>query len=448
MIVAEHTPLLNGAAPVTGDLRQAVGENSLMVGPVLVALHGSESSHAAIDAARALAARLGVDLRVVTVVEPEAVYGAGLDVWPLMPVPLDLGFGEAQAASVRRVLRAAIGSDDGWQLDVRHGRPAREICRMAEEIDASVIVMDAAPHRGLRHEVAGVRVLQVLRHARCPVLSVAPNFTRLPVKALAAIDFSPASIRAAQAALLMIPEGGALELLHVVLPVHFDQPFEDRSGALIGGDVGDELQRVRAELLRHAPPNVTITTQVRSGAVGSEVLRTAEALHADLIAVGAHGRGVVERLFVGSVASHVVHLAPVSVLAAPNPRPAEFMRLKLRMTDTVVSEDRTTWREVLDAFSTRNAGRRVTMEVDDPAIGAQMQTAGYVFRGMAYDPDGHRVDIMLGSPSGEGHLTRTIPAVKSIAVTASPAGRDMAVEVAHGHGHTLVMFEEPPKEER
>ena len=47
------------------------------------------------------------------------------------------------------------------------------------------------------------------------------------------------------------------------------------------------------------------------------VVWAAEKLGADLVIVGTHGRGAVGRLFVGSVATAVLHRAPCSVLVVP-----------------------------------------------------------------------------------------------------------------------------------
>ena len=44
--------------------------------------------------------------------------------------------------------------------------------------------------------------------------------------------------------------------------------------------------------------------------------------HADLVVVGSHGRSGLDRILLGSVASHVVAHAPCSVLVIKSPRPA------------------------------------------------------------------------------------------------------------------------------
>ena len=136
-----------------------------------------------------------------------------------------------------------------------------------------------------------------------------------------------------------------------------------------------------------------------------------------------------------------MHTASCPVLVSPPPGAAEFIRLELRMTGDATTDDPAAWRNVLADANSRNAGRVVDVEVDDPAIGAQVQATGYVLRGIDYDPADRRVEIMMGDgPDGDAHLTRSISHVRSIAIASAPDGRDVAIEIAQGRGHTLIQF--------
>jgi len=69
-----------------------------------------------------------------------------------------------------------------------------------------------------------------------------------------------------------------------------------------------------AKFLRKKNPALTITTAVIEGTPKSVILEEAEIFGADLIVVGSHGCGVIERFLLGSV-SHAVSLhAKCSVL--------------------------------------------------------------------------------------------------------------------------------------
>ena len=62
-----------------------------------------------------------------------------------------------------------------------------------------------------------------------------------------------------------------------------------------------------AKILRKKNPTLTITTVVIEGSPKSVILEEAETFGADLIVVGSHGAGAVERFLLGSV-SHAVSL--------------------------------------------------------------------------------------------------------------------------------------------
>lgn len=300
--------------------------NPALRGPVLLAIHGGESTPAAIGAAQLLAGRLGRELRVVTVVEAVPATGAPPDVLPALSVDATRVVEKASDV-VRQRLRDALGADAKWTLDVRIGSPGREIPRAARESNATLVIVDAAPRRGLRHVVAGVRALQVVAQSSCPVLSVSPSFPRLPATILAPVDFSPASIRAAQAALLLAADGARLLLVHCPMPLYYGHTVLDHSGGLVSGDVAHFFERTEAQLAPYAPAGVTIDMRTIEGSPVGEVLSIAEGLPAELIAVGTHGHGAVERLFVGSVAAGLLHSAPCPVLVSPPPTPDEFERL-------------------------------------------------------------------------------------------------------------------------
>jgi nucleotide-binding universal stress UspA family protein len=411
-------------------------------GPILLAIHGEEPTSAAITAARRLAERNELPLQVVTVVEYVRAFSGAQGMLPTVTT-LTPAFMDQQAETVRRRLGDALGDETKWSLDVRDGSPAREIASAAREVDATAIVVDAAPRRGVRHVVSGARALQVVGRSSCPVLSVAPSFAIPPLTIVAAIDFSPASIHAAQAALLFAAERATVFLVHSPLPIRLAHAARDAAGALFGGDTGAYFARVRAELDPFLPSGVTIVTRTIEGSVVSGVLALAESEHADLIVAGTHGPGPVERFFVGSTAAGLLHGAPCPVLVSPPPGAAEFVRLELHMSGDATTHDPAAWSAVLAEATTRDGGRKVTVEVDDPSIGSRAQVEGFELRGIVYDPAGRRVEIMMDEGrGGAGHLTRTIANVESITIAADSDGRDRKIGISHGRGHTIVHFDD------
>ena len=412
--------------------------NSALRGPILLATDGAGKSGAAVIAARLLARRLNVPLEVVSVLPLHVPYGVALGGTPIYLPEVDDVRREVQTAAVLEyVARSAEGGVP--PVHVRFGGIADEIAVVAQERNATLVVVGAAPHQRANRIIGGELAVHVLRASTVPVLSVPPGFAALPRRIVVAVDFSPASVRAAQTALLLLAPGGTLTMLHVISPLLGDAPLRDAEGRDPADAVQSMFGRIRDELRAYVPPDVTIETLIRTDDDIDGILAGAAALDADLIAVGTHGPRLLERIFVGSVASSVLHAAPQTVLAAPPPPAPESLDLWLRITGTATSDAPRVWAGALDEFTRRNKGRRVAVEVDDPELGAQMLGRGALI-GVTYDPHDERVEIMLGeAKSTRRHLMHSIAKVESIAMTTENRTGDEALELRHGRGHTLVM---------
>lgn len=243
-------------------------------------------------------------------------------------------------------------------------------------------------------------------------------------------------------ALVLSSDPATVTLVHVEPPFRLPYQVHDRSGAIWGGDVRPLFERVREGLRASTPSPIAVETRVEAGGAGERVVVVGDEVIADLITVGSHGPGCVERCFVGSVAANILYLAACSVLAVPEAPAEERVRLEVWMAGTVLFTGPVRWAELLEAFSRRNAGRHVSVAIDDPKLGAQMNASGYALRGVAYDGNDRRVEIMLGNALGEtADVTCIIEEVVSLSIAAAHDGRDRALEVRHVRGHTLVVFD-------
>jgi nucleotide-binding universal stress UspA family protein len=414
--------------------------NPALAGPILLATDGTSQSGAAVVAARLLAEQLDVPFEVVTVLEPDPAYGVALGGTPLYLPDVDEARRARRISEVLGYVTRFAGGAAPPPMHVRFGAIAEETADVALARSATMVVMGSAPHQRVNRVIAGERAVHVLRASPVPVLSVPPGFSALPRNILVGVDFAPASVHAAQVALLLLANGGTLTLLHMLSPLLGDAPIRDATGRDPADAVQTLLERVRTELGPYVPDGVTVETRMRTGDDADGIVQCATAMGADLVVVGTHGPRLLERVFLGSVASSVVRSAAQTVLAVPPPSSGDALELWLRITGTATSAEPRDWTVALNDFTRRNVGRGATIEVDDPEIGAQMLGRGALV-GVTYDPHDRRVEIMVGDAHrARRHLMHSIPKVESIAMTTDEYTATEALELRHGRGHTLVLI--------
>lgn len=99
------------------------------------------------------------------------------------------------------------------------------------------------------------------------------------------------------------------------------------------------------------------------------------------------------------------------------------------------------WAVGLQAFTQRNAGRRTILEEGVAAGGYRAAEQDYPLWGVSWDPRDSRVQIMLGEQgSVDRHLTRSIPAARSIDRVRDREGRERGLQITHGGGGTRLRF--------
>src|SRR5439155_991286 len=82
----------------------------------------------------------------------------------------------------------------------------------------------------------------------------------------------------------------------------------------------------------------------------------------------------------------------------PEPTGAELERLQNDLAGNSSRQTPEEWARILSEFTTRNAGRRTRLEVDDPSLGVQIQETGYSLMSAAWDHRERHIDLRLGVP--------------------------------------------------
>ena len=204
-------------------------------------------------------------------------------------------------------------------LIARPGRPGVVLDEVIREVGASLVVVGGRHHGALARGLGGSTAHQLVRTSAAPVLVVAASGK--PQRILVATDLSGAagptlSVAGRYADLL----DAQLRVVHVVetakyptvVPLSIDlAEFEERSRAEFEQLVELELSRV--------PPDDRV---IRRGRADEEIAEEVAAWRADLLVVGSHGRGWIDRLLIGSTTERLLNRLPTSLLVIPISKPA------------------------------------------------------------------------------------------------------------------------------
>jgi nucleotide-binding universal stress UspA family protein len=287
--------------------------------PVVV---GVDASPSAVDAALMgweLAQATGATCRLVHST-PEA--------WTVPTVPHSFAarpdaVNEATRQAARTVVLEMLGESvpDSLlaALEVRTGRPAAALRDAAAELAAGVVVLGGKHHSALGRWVVGSTAHTLVRSLDLPLLVTAHCPT--PVRqVVAAIDLSDAAVPTIRAAERYAEVFGAtLHVLHVVepLPLVPDAPLHFND---------EEVYRRSIEYLeQHLWPLVKYrgaTTGVGRGLALDCITSEVAERQAQLVVLGSHGKGWVDRILIGSVTERVLGALPCSMLIVPVRGPA------------------------------------------------------------------------------------------------------------------------------
>lgn len=224
------------------------------------------------------------------------------------------------------------------EVEIAEGQPAAVIVERARDIAAELIVLGTHGRSGFERWVLGSVAERVLRQARCPVLTVPP---RAPVAAaepvafrqiVCAVDFSDCAMHALDYAIALAEEAHAsLTVVHVIeLPPDIPREVHetvmlgprDRRGYLALADAEGRARLTDAVGGRMCADQ-PIEMVMGVGKPYREILRVAAEQRADLLVVGVHGRGAIDRMFFGSTTQHLVRQAACPVLTVRTDQPAE-----------------------------------------------------------------------------------------------------------------------------
>jgi nucleotide-binding universal stress UspA family protein len=277
------------------------------VARIVVPLDGSKNAENALPAAAFLARLYGAPVLLVHVVED----GEHLDG--------EAGLKRAQAAfkSYAVALAKRFGADvNGVSAELRTGSAAAEIAGAAA--GGRCIVIASHGRGGFKAAFIGSVADKVIRTARIPVLVVPgvggpAQFDKRPV--LVALDGEPEAERALGLAREIAAKAGApVTLLRAVgLPPPVGIEF-----SYYPPDLLTSLEAVGNEYLQKVG-RAGETTILVHGAASMAIVQAADEIDAGLVAMASGGKGLIERIAIGSTTGRVMHSLHRPLLVVPPP---------------------------------------------------------------------------------------------------------------------------------
>lgn len=269
------------------------------------------------------AARMGWEL-AAAMHAPCRLIHAIADVWAtaaIAQVPITPSLSEEIVTDAKSRILAALGdalpAAALAAIEVKVGRPAAVLAECAA--GARLVVIGGKSHGALARGLGGSTAHYLVRTLDVPVLIV--GLAGWPVRrVLAAVDLSFAAEPTIAAARRFTQDTMArLRLLHVVEPVHAPQVIASRVDAdAVYQTALEDFNRATAGLTELEPADRVM----RRGPAADTIAEDAASWAADVVVIGSHGKGWVERLLVGSVTERLMALQPASLLVVPV-RPAE-----------------------------------------------------------------------------------------------------------------------------
>lgn len=261
---------------------------------------------------------------------PDAAFRIAHALAPLVPQPIALrADATAMQSALKRVEDEAARAIASFALAVPlpnaetrvvPGSVGAEIGRQAADFRADLVALGARGKSAIERLLLGSNARAILNHATCSLLVARGDAERAPSRILVATDFQETARAAIDRAGSIAKSARAELILHhaldagvfgtiLDLPEASSRGHERADRAWLDGAVKSALHDVNESALGGKAREVVTT-----GRPVDEISALASRENADLLVIGTHGGGAVERALLGSVAHELVEEAPCSVL--------------------------------------------------------------------------------------------------------------------------------------
>jgi nucleotide-binding universal stress UspA family protein len=298
----------------------------LTICQILVPIDFSELSIRAITTAKNLAQRFESTVHLINIQQPfyPAMFaGAGAPV----PVSSIETAEELRKSAAQRLQALAKEHRLTGVCEAVIGAPLfNEICMMARQIPADLIVTSTHGRTGLKHVFLGSTAERLVQHSPCPVFVVRYSKTKSRMRAinivLVPVDFSDCSLEGLKYAIAFAETCAArIVVLHVL---NFDYAYTADGFAMydmseLTNAVEEHAELEMSKFVRRAKfGRIKFSTVIRTGMPFDEICTFAKDEDVDLIITSTHGRTGFKHVLIGSIAEQVVRHAVCPVLVVPS----------------------------------------------------------------------------------------------------------------------------------
>ncbi len=283
---------------------------------IVVGVDQSPESLRAVELAARLAAAAHAQVVPVHAVPAVPLFTGlvGIEPMPAFSPEVQEALNRASREEILRALRNVLPPAAVQRLVVQTGPAPFVIAEVARQRRAELVVLGGKEHGALARGLGRSTAHYLVRTLDVPVLVVGRSAAPV-ARVLVAVDLSAASlptVRAAERFAKLL--GGRLRVVHVVEPLRLiylpldtlDQEGFDRRSREAFDRLGARLKSI--------PPEDRV---VRTGPPAETIAEEAATWRADLLVVGSHGKGWVDRILVGSTTERLVTELPTSILVIP-----------------------------------------------------------------------------------------------------------------------------------
>lgn len=272
---------------------------------ILVPTDFSECASAAFGYAALIAKKTGAQIYLMHVLDvpfAKTTSTGGINIENHSDVPYMMGAMKMTKIKMKKIKSSPVFKNCDVKDVIEIGFISQKINEAAKKYKADMIVMGTHGSRGIDEILIGSNAEHVVRNARVPVLSVKEKITNPKLETIVfASDFSeegftvfPILKKFAE------PLGAKLNLMKVVTRYDFETTRETQR----------QIHRFkrRADAFDY-PVFIYYDDYKQEG-----IRRYADSIHADMIALGTHGRHGLSHFFKGSIAEDMVNHSSLPVL--------------------------------------------------------------------------------------------------------------------------------------